>query len=136
MQQYEQHQPQHIETIPYKTKNNYNSIELHTRPFSHAKKYQQQQQQGLSNINYQNSISQQSYAEASSSHHHHHHMQQQQQQQSSHGSYLYKVENFTSFGTISCAADNSYGTSGPCLYHIMVAGKRETSHQNFCYPLF
>lgn len=45
------------------------------------------------------------------------------QQHVSQGIYYYKVENFTSFGTISCSADNSYGTSGPCLYHIMVAGE-------------
>lgn len=45
------------------------------------------------------------------------------QQHSSQGMYYYKVENFTSFGTISCSAENSYGSSGPCLYHIMVAGE-------------
>lgn len=131
MQQHDYHQPQHIETISHKTKNNnYNSIELHPRQTysssSSMKKYQQQSP----NINYHNSISQ-SYIDSSSSSAassvgvsaihggHHHHMQQQQQQQ---GVYFYKIENFTSFGTISCSAENSYGSSGPCLYHIMVAG--------------
>ncbi|KAG5673612.1 hypothetical protein PVAND_003641 [Polypedilum vanderplanki] len=121
MQQYEQNQPQHIDTISYKTKNNYNSIELHAHPYSHSKKYQQQQQSELPNINYKNSISQSSYVDALSSHHHHHHSQQQTQQNNNQGTYMYKVENFTSFGTISCFAENAYGNSGPCLYHIMVA---------------
>ncbi|XP_070490532.1 uncharacterized protein side-V [Chironomus tepperi] len=116
LQQYEHHQPQHIETISYKTKNNYNSIELHPqRPYTYSKKYHPQQQ-GQQNINYQNSISQPYNIDSSSSSHHH-----QNQQHVSQGIYFYKVENFTSFGTISCSADNSYGTSGPCLYHIMVA---------------
>lgn len=128
MQQHEYHQPQHIETISHKTKNNnYNSIELHPRQSYTSKKYQQQQP----NINYHNSISQPfidsssassslSSSVAISAMHggHHHHLQQQQQG----GVYFYKIENFTSFGTISCSADNSYGSSGPCLYHIMVAG--------------
>lgn len=123
VQQHEYHQPQHIETISHKTKNNnYNSIELHPRQTYATKKYQQQQQP---NINYHNSISQPFIDSSSSSSvavmalhgSHHHHLQQQQQ-----SVYYYKIENFTSFGTISCSAENSYGTSGPCLYHIMVAG--------------
>lgn len=121
MQQHEHHQPpQHIETIStYKTKNNYNSIELHPqRPYTYSKKYQQQQQQSHQNINYPNSISQPFGIDSSASSHHH-----QMQQHNTQGLYYYKVENFTSFGTISCAAENSYGSSGPCLYHIMVAGE-------------
>lgn len=126
IQQYEHqqqhHQPQHIETISYKTKNNYNSIELHPRPYAHLKKYPQQQQQpGQQNINYPNSISQQFIDSSSSASYHHHH--QQQQSHNNQGIYMYKIENFTSFGTISCSADNSYGSSGSCLYHIMVAGE-------------
>jgi hypothetical protein len=117
-EQHHHQQPQHIETISYKTKNNYNSIELHSRSHLYAKKYQQQQQQqqqqGQQNINYPNTISQQFTDSSSYSNHH--------SQSNSQGAYLYKVENFTSFGTISCSADNSYGSSGPCLYHIMVAG--------------
>lgn len=123
VQQHEYHQPQHIETISHKTKNNnYNSIELHPRP-TYSKKHQQQP-----NINYHNSISQPYIdsssassaavaALSSSTHGHHHHMHLQ-------GSvYLYKVENYTSFGTISCTAENSYGTSGPCLVTIVEAGQ-------------
>lgn len=109
-----EHQPQHIDTLSsYKTKNNYNSIELHPRPnqyTAYPKKYQQGAQQ---QINYPNSIAQ-SYDGQSAGANHHHNNQ---------GAYLYKVENFTSFGTISCGAENQYGSSGPCLYHIMVAGK-------------
>lgn len=119
MQQHEYHQPQHIETISHKTKNNnYNSIELHPRP-AYSKKHQQQP-----NINYHNSISQpnidsssvSSAAVAASTHGHHHHMQHQQ------GVYYYKVENYTSFGTISCMAENSYGSSKACLVTIVEAG--------------
>lgn len=126
MQQHEYHQPQHIETVSHKTKNNnYNSIELHPRP-AYSKKHQQQP-----NINYHNSISQPYIdsssassssaavaALSSSTHGHHHHMQQHQQ-----GIYLYKVENYTSFGTISCMAENSYGSSGPCVVTIVEAGE-------------
>lgn len=35
--------------------------------------------------------------------------------------YAYRLESFQSFGTISCNAQNVYGESGPCLYHIMAA---------------
>jgi hypothetical protein len=111
-----EHQPQHIDTISsHKTKNNYNSIELQPRPSSHgyAKKYQQQGQQ----INYPNSVVppyEGPYGGVNTNHHHHNGNQ---------GLYFYKVENFTSFGTISCSADNQYGSSGPCHYHIMVAGE-------------
>jgi hypothetical protein len=119
-----EHQPQHIDTLSsYKTKNNYNSIELQPRPSSYAysKKYQQQGQQ----INYPNSVVQPVYeggpfGNAITAHHHHHNNNQ--------GLYFYKVENFTAFGTISCSAENQYGSSGPCLYHIMVAG--ESSQMN------
>uniref|UniRef100_A0AAG5CY02 Sidestep protein n=1 Tax=Anopheles atroparvus TaxID=41427 RepID=A0AAG5CY02_ANOAO len=65
--------------------------------------------------------------------------QQQQQQQQQHlhhhsGSYkdesvplvdgqlyMYRVDTFNSFGTITCTATNSYGQSGHCAYHILVA---------------
>lgn len=107
------HQPQHIDTIStHKTKNNYNSIELHPRPnpYAYTKKHQYQTQQ---QINYPNSIVHSHggghFIDAPTSNHH--------------NNYFYKVENFTSFGTISCSAENQYGSSGPCLYHIMVAGK-------------
>lgn len=36
--------------------------------------------------------------------------------------YLYRIESFTNFGTITCTATNTYGQSGHCLYHILVAG--------------
>lgn len=35
--------------------------------------------------------------------------------------YPYRIENFQSFGTISCVAKNSIGHSGTCMYHIMAA---------------
>lgn len=35
--------------------------------------------------------------------------------------YLYRIESFTNFGTITCTATNAYGQSGHCLYHILVA---------------
>ncbi|XP_055549461.1 nephrin isoform X1 [Wyeomyia smithii] len=35
--------------------------------------------------------------------------------------YLYRIESFTNFGTITCTATNTYGQSGHCLYHILVA---------------
>lgn len=123
-----EHQPQHIETLsPYKTKNNYNSIELQSRPnqyiYSNSKKYQHQGQQ---QINYPNSLGQPYDNPITSANHHHHATNQ--------GSYFYKVENFTAFGTISCSAENQYGSSGPCLYHVMVAGKFnvwwDCKHQN------
>lgn len=113
--QYEQ-EPQHIDALSsHKTKNVYNSIELQSRqhPYIYSKKYQQYGQQ---QINYQNSVSQ-SFDGASGSTNFNYHPNNNQ------GAYFYKVENFTSFGTISCNAENQYGTSGPCLYHIMVAGK-------------
>lgn len=122
----EQHyqQPQHIETT-YKTKNNYNSLEQHQqqqqRPYQqyqyNNKKYQQHQQ-SQQQINYFNSINQQSSGMESSNY-----ANNQQHHGNIDGSYYYKVENFSSFGTISCNAENQYGQSGPCLYHIMVAGK-------------
>lgn len=108
-----EHQPQHIDTVSsYKTKNNYNSIELQPRSnqYTYSKKYQQQGQQ---QINYPNSVVQ-SYDTPHVGNHHHNNNQ---------GVYFYKIENFTSFGTISCSAENQYGSSGPCLYHIMVAGE-------------
>lgn len=111
--QHEQ-EPQHIDTLSsYKTKNNYNSIELQPRPnpYIYSKKYQQQGQQ---QINYQNSLSHSFDGSFANANHHHNNNQ---------GAYFYKVENFTSFGTISCSAENQYGSSGPCLYHIMVAGE-------------
>lgn len=112
-----EHQPQHIDTASsYKTKNNYNSIELQSRSnqYTYSKKYQQQGQQ---QIHYPNAVVQSydtSYSSVNANNHHHNNNQ---------GAYFYKVENFTSFGTISCSAENPYGSSGPCLYHIMVAGE-------------
>ena len=128
----EQHhqQPQHTETT-YKTKNNYNSLEQHQqqqqRPYQqyqyNNKKYQQHQQQqhqqNQQQINYFNSINQQSSGMEISNY-----ANNQQHHGNIDGSYYYKVENFSSFGTISCNAENQYGQSGPCLYHIMVAGKK------------
>ncbi|XP_055634568.1 uncharacterized protein LOC129774711 isoform X2 [Toxorhynchites rutilus septentrionalis] len=35
--------------------------------------------------------------------------------------YMYRIESFTSFGTITCTATNTFGQSGHCLYHILVA---------------
>uniref|UniRef100_A0A182T9Z3 Ig-like domain-containing protein n=1 Tax=Anopheles maculatus TaxID=74869 RepID=A0A182T9Z3_9DIPT len=35
--------------------------------------------------------------------------------------YMYRVDTFNSFGTITCTATNSYGQSGHCAYHILVA---------------
>ncbi|XP_052863108.1 hemicentin-2-like [Anopheles cruzii] len=35
--------------------------------------------------------------------------------------YMYRVETFNSFGTITCTATNAYGQSGHCAYHILVA---------------
>ncbi|XP_055603399.1 nephrin [Uranotaenia lowii] len=35
--------------------------------------------------------------------------------------YLYRIESFSSFGTVTCTATNTYGQSGHCLYHILVA---------------
>ncbi|EDS42055.1 conserved hypothetical protein [Culex quinquefasciatus] len=35
--------------------------------------------------------------------------------------YMYRIESFTSFGTVTCTATNTYGQSGHCLYHILVA---------------
>lgn len=35
--------------------------------------------------------------------------------------YLYRIESFTNFGTITCTATNTYSQSGHCLYHILVA---------------
>ncbi|XP_035899846.1 nephrin-like [Anopheles stephensi] len=35
--------------------------------------------------------------------------------------YMYQVDTFNSFGTITCTATNSYGQSGHCAYHILVA---------------
>ncbi|EAA01472.5 AGAP001925-PA [Anopheles gambiae str. PEST] len=37
--------------------------------------------------------------------------------------YMYRVDTFNSFGTITCTATNSYGQSGHCAYHILVAGE-------------
>ncbi|CAO1420449.1 unnamed protein product [Diamesa hyperborea] len=116
-------QPQHIETT-YKTKNNYNSLEQHQqqqqRPYQqyqyNNKKYQHQQQ-NQQQINYFNSMNQQSSGMESSNYANNN----QQHHGNIDGSYYYKVENFSSFGTISCNAENQYGQSGPCLYHIMVA---------------
>jgi hypothetical protein len=123
-----EHQPQHIDTVSsYKTKNNYNSIELQPRSnqFTYQKKYQQQQQ-----INYPNAIAQSyesPYSSGSGNNHHHNNNQ---------GLYFYKVENFTSFGTISCSAENQYGSSGPCLYHIMVAGELSCENPNIIADTF
>ena len=128
--QHEQ-EPQHIDTLSsYKTKNNYNSIELQSRPnpYIYSKKYHQQGQQ---QINYQHSVSQSFDGPFANINAHHLHNNNQE-------AYFYKVENFTSFGTISCSAENQYGSSGPCLYHIMVAGKfkkRMNSNTRISLPL-
>ena len=37
--------------------------------------------------------------------------------------YSYKIDTFANFGTVTCAAENPYGKSGPCYYHILAAGK-------------
>lgn len=42
--------------------------------------------------------------------------------------YMYRIESFTSFGTVTCTATNTYGQSGHCLYHILVAGEFTTIH--------
>uniref|UniRef100_A0A182PKC6 Ig-like domain-containing protein n=1 Tax=Anopheles epiroticus TaxID=199890 RepID=A0A182PKC6_9DIPT len=42
--------------------------------------------------------------------------------------YMYRVDTFNSFGTITCTATNSYGQSGHCAYHILVAGEYFTLH--------
>lgn len=110
-----EHRPQHIESLsPYKTKHNYNSNELQPRSnlYAYPKKYQQEQDNYLS----------QSFDVSSSNSH--------QSSNNNPGSYFYKVENFTSFGTISCSADNQFGSSGPCLYHIMVAGEFSQKRDN------
>lgn len=98
----------------YKSKsninNNYNSIDRgYQHQASMRKHHQQQQQQQSKSTNYYNSIQQNPDAF-----------------NSGYGVYHYKVENFSSFGTISCNAENQYGQSGPCYYHIMVAGKCKT----------
>lgn len=36
--------------------------------------------------------------------------------------YSYKIDTFSNFGTVTCYAENSYGSSGPCYYHILAAG--------------
>jgi hypothetical protein len=112
-QQEQQYQQKLIDaSTMYKTKPNYNSNDLQQRqPYQyqyqqHSKKYQYPQK----SINYYNSIKQNPAAEHIHSH-------------QNNGIYYYKVENFTSFGTISCNAENTYGNSGFCNYHIMVAGK-------------
>ena len=121
--QHEQHQPQHIDALSsYKTKNNYNSIELQPRSnqFAYSKKYQHQGQQ---QINYPNSVIQSYDNSPYATNANHHHSNSNNNNNNNQGAYLYKVENFTSFGTISCSAENPYGSSGPCLYHVMVAGE-------------
>lgn len=111
------HVMQQIDAAAHKTKTNYNSIEeqqQHARAHQFPKKYQQQnQQQKQQQINYYNAMLQQnSHTEFANL-----------QQTNDLGVYHYKVENFSSFGTISCNAESMYGQSGPCLYHILVAGE-------------
>lgn len=36
--------------------------------------------------------------------------------------YPYAIDTFSDFGTVTCYAENSYGSSGPCYYHILAAG--------------
>lgn len=36
--------------------------------------------------------------------------------------YPYSIDTFSDFGTVTCYAENSYGSSGPCYYHILAAG--------------
>lgn len=60
----------------------------------------------------------------------HHHQQQQQGQRSQQREenlnsghlYPYKIDTFSNFGTVTCYAENSFGNSGPCYYHILAAG--------------
>jgi hypothetical protein len=37
--------------------------------------------------------------------------------------YRYKLENFSNYGTVTCNSENTFGQSGPCLYHILAAGE-------------
>lgn len=37
--------------------------------------------------------------------------------------YPYRIDSFANFGTVTCSAENIYGHSGPCAYHILAAGK-------------
>lgn len=46
--------------------------------------------------------------------------------------YMYRVDTFNSFGTITCTATNSYGQSGHCAYHILVAGEYFVAAREQC----
>ncbi|XP_055706645.1 uncharacterized protein LOC129803854 isoform X2 [Phlebotomus papatasi] len=35
--------------------------------------------------------------------------------------YPYRIDSFANFGTVTCSAENIYGHSGPCAYHILAA---------------
>jgi hypothetical protein len=37
--------------------------------------------------------------------------------------YRYRLESFSDYGTVTCNAENYFGQSGPCLYHILAAGE-------------
>lgn len=71
------------------------------------------------------------------SHRYHHHQQQQgnghhrnqqlrnlQREENLNSGHLYpyKIDTFSNFGTVTCYAENSFGNSGPCYYHILAAG--------------
>lgn len=111
MHQQHKHSPQIDATSMYKTKNNYNSLEQqqHARQQHYnAKKYQH----GPKQANYHNA------------HNSHNSMMQQASDAAADlGVYYFKVENFSSFGTVSCSAENAYGNSGNCLYNVVVAGE-------------
>lgn len=80
----------------------YNSIEKQPGKSSARYHQQQQQQQG----------------------HHRGQLRSQQREENlnSGQTYPYKIDTFSNFGTVTCYAENSYGNSGPCYYHILAAG--------------
>lgn len=43
----------------------------------------------------------------------------------------YSIDTFANFGTVTCYAENSYGRSGPCHYHIIAAGRMEISKRSY-----
>lgn len=113
-----------------------------TQSLHGAKSQHHQQQQQQHSFSGYNSIEKQSgKVSTGGSHRYHHHQQQQgnghhrnqqQQQQlrnlqreenlNSGHLYPYKIDTFSNFGTVTCYAENSFGNSGPCYYHILAAG--------------
>lgn len=67
---------------------------------------------------------QQQHSGKTNRHYHHHRTQQKIREEnlSSGKTYPYKIESFSHFGTVTCYAENPYGHSGPCYYHILAAG--------------